>query len=102
MDNDRTARDKAAYDEGDFQSLRKRIQSLYRYVYGSPNSLRAKAYWQGTVRDASKGRRVLEIGCGEGWDCRRFLEWGAAEVHGIDVSSAMLAVAKQHESAHLK
>jgi SAM-dependent methyltransferase len=102
MDNDRAARDKAAYDEGDFQSLRKRIQGLYRYVYGSPNSLRAKAYWQGTVRDALKGRRVLEIGCGEGWDCRRFLEWGAAEVHGIDVSTAMLAVAKQHESAHLK
>jgi len=102
MENERAARDKAAYDEGDFRSVRRRIHSLYRYVYGSPNSLRAKAYWQGAVRDALKGRRVLEIGCGEGWDCRKFLDWGAGEVHGIDVSTAMLAVAKQHESERLK
>ena len=99
---DRGAREKAAYDEGDFTAVRQRLHTLYRYVYRSPNSLRAKSFWQGVVRDGSKDKRVLEIGCGEGWDCRKFLEWGASEVHGIDVSSTMLAVARTQESARLK
>ena len=102
MDQDRASRDKAAYDEGDFTAVRRRFHSLYRYVYGSPNSLRIKAAWQGLVRDALQKKRVLEVGCGEGWDCRKFLEWGASEIHGVDVSSTMLAVAKQHEGPGLR
>ena len=102
MDPDRAAREKAAYDEGDFTAVRRRFHSLYRYVYGSPNSLRLKATWHGLVKGALQNRRVLEVGCGEGWDCRKFLEWGATEVHGIDLSSAMLAVARQHEGPRLK
>ena len=101
-DHDRGAREKAAYDEGQFQTVRKRFQRVYRYVYGSPNSLRIKAHWQGLVRNALQGRRLLEVGCGEGWDCKKFLDWGAAEVHGIDVSSSMMAVARQHENDRLK
>ena len=102
IDSARADREKAAYDEGSFRATRTRRHSVYRYMYGSPNSLRAKATWQGLVRDASSGRRVLEVGCGEGWDCRKFVEWGAAEVHGIDLSTKMLSVAKQHEQSNLK
>jgi SAM-dependent methyltransferase len=102
IDSERIAREKAAYDEGDFTSVRRRFHTLYKYVYGSPNSLRIKALWQGLVRDALSNGRVLEVGCGEGWDCRKFLDWGAAEVHGIDLSSSMLAVARQHEGPRLK
>ena len=102
MDPERVAREKAAYDEGDFSAARDRLRTLYRHVYRSPNSLRIKAHWQSMVREAVQGRRVLEVGCGEGWDCRRFIEWGAANVHGIDVSSAMLAAARQHEGPRLK
>jgi SAM-dependent methyltransferase len=102
MDPERAAREKAAYDEGDFSAARDRLRTLYRHVYRSPNSLRIKAHWQSMVREAVQGRRVLEVGCGEGWDCRRFLEWGAVNVHGIDVSSAMLAAARRHEGPRLK
>jgi len=102
MQTERADREKAAYDEGDFQSVRRRFQQLYRYVYGAPNSLRVKAHWQGVVRQALQGRRVLDVGCGEGWDSKKFLDWGASEVHGIDVSTAMLNVARQHEGPRLK
>ena len=102
IDSARVEREKAAYDEGTYQATRDRRRSLYRYVYGSPNSLRAKATWQGLVRASLADKQVLEVGCGEGWDCKRFLEWGAREVHGIDLSTSMLAVAKQHEGPNLK
>jgi SAM-dependent methyltransferase len=35
------------------------------------------------LRDA--GPRALDLGCNEGWFCHRLLEWGAAEVVGVDV-----------------
>lgn len=31
------------------------------------------------------GKRVLIVGCNTGRDCRHFVEFGAAEVHGLDV-----------------
>jgi len=102
MDPQRAAREKAAYDEGTFADDRRRYQSLYRQVYGSPNSLRIKAYWQGLIKTAAPGRRILEIGCGEGWDCRKFSDWGAAEVHGIDLSTVMLDTARQHQRPGLQ
>lgn len=45
-----------------------------------------------------KGKRVLDLGCGYGENCRTFSEMGAAYVLGIDVSEKMLAVA-QRENA---
>ncbi len=38
------------------------------------------------------GQRVLDIGCGTGATCRAWLD-GEAEVTGVDISAAMLAVA---------
>jgi SAM-dependent methyltransferase len=102
MEGERSAREKAAYDEGGFTAIREKFRHVYRYVYQTPNSLRIKQHWQALVRKALINRRVLEVGCGEGWDCRKFLEWGAAEVHGIDLSSAMLLAARQHESPRLR
>jgi SAM-dependent methyltransferase len=32
-----------------------------------------------------EGRKVLIVGCNRGKDCRYFVEFGAAEVHGLDV-----------------
>jgi SAM-dependent methyltransferase len=31
------------------------------------------------------GKRVLVVGCNRGQDCRHFVDFGAAEVHGLDV-----------------
>ena len=41
-----------------------------------------------------KGKRVLDLGCGFGEHCRKFVECGAKKVVGIDISEKMLEVAK--------
>lgn len=43
-----------------------------------------------------KGRRVLDIACGEGYGSRMLKEWGASEVLGIDVSQEAIAHAQQN------
>jgi 2-polyprenyl-3-methyl-5-hydroxy-6-metoxy-1,4-benzoquinol methylase len=37
--------------------------------------------------DLCKGRRVLDIACGEGYGSRFLHDWGAKEVEGVDVSA---------------
>ncbi len=45
-----------------------------------------------------KGKRVLDLGCGYGINCMDFVNAGASEVTGIDVSKRMLEVAKAQNS----
>jgi SAM-dependent methyltransferase len=45
-----------------------------------------------------RGRRVLDLGCGYGWFCRRARDARAAAVLGIDVSEKMLARARADTS----
>jgi toxoflavin synthase len=50
------------------------------------------------VRDAVspliKGARVLDLACGTGYYTRAMLEWGAAEVVGMDISPEMVKAAR--------
>ena len=46
-----------------------------------------------------RGRRVLDVGCGQGWFSRRLAERDA-DVVGIDFSAAQIANARRHEAAH--
>jgi SAM-dependent methyltransferase len=41
------------------------------------------------------GKRVIDVGCGDGWLCRIARERGAREVQGIDPSSRMLQRARE-------
>ncbi|MGK5049574.1 class I SAM-dependent methyltransferase [Janthinobacterium sp. GB4P2] len=43
-----------------------------------------------------KGRRVLDIACGEGYGSRMLKEWGASEVLGIDVSQEAIEHARHN------
>jgi toxoflavin synthase len=45
------------------------------------------------------GLAVLDLGCGTGLYARRFSQWGAARVVGIEVSEGMLATARAQEQA---
>jgi SAM-dependent methyltransferase len=47
------------------------------------------------------GQRVLDVGCGNGETCAIWLE-GGAEVTGVDVSSAMLAVAADRTKGRVR
>lgn len=44
------------------------------------------------------GKRVLDLGCGYGEHCKLFVQAGAAQVVGIDISEKMLAVAQTENS----
>lgn len=43
------------------------------------------------------GREVLDLGCGQGYYSRQFKERGAARVVGIDISDAMIRLARASE-----
>ncbi|CAF9922408.1 MAG: hypothetical protein ALECFALPRED_002078 [Alectoria fallacina] len=40
-----------------------------------------------------KGAKVLDLACGTGYYSKRFLEWGAKQVVGVDISKAMVDAA---------
>ena len=45
-----------------------------------------------------KNKRILDLGCGFGEHCKRFIECGAKRVVGIDISQKMLEVARNENS----
>lgn len=47
------------------------------------------------VKDICKGKKVLDIACGEGYGSKLISEWGAEEVVGVDISSDAINVARQ-------
>ncbi|MBR1988481.1 MAG: class I SAM-dependent methyltransferase [Clostridia bacterium] len=49
-----------------------------------------------------KGKKILDLGCGEGEMARFFIEKGAKKVVGIDVSQNMINEAKKHEYKNLE
>ncbi len=46
-------------------------------------------------------KRVLDLGCGFGWHCQYAIEHGARAVTGIDISTQMLAVAKEKTDSRI-
>lgn len=44
-----------------------------------------------------QGNTLLDIGCGEGYVGRELLKRGAAHIHGIDISDAMIAKAEEEK-----
>jgi SAM-dependent methyltransferase len=48
------------------------------------------------ARNLCQGKKVLDIACGEGYGSRLLLEWGAAEVVGVDVSEDAIVSANKN------
>jgi SAM-dependent methyltransferase len=76
------------YDANAAQWVRREPTSLSDFT-GRPRTLE--------LCQPVAGRRVLDLGCGEGYCARRLMQMGAAEVHGIDHSSQMIAAARSEE-----
>ena len=48
------------------------------------------------VKGACANKRVLDIACGEGYGSYLMSQWGATEVHGVDISPESVENAKAH------
>ena len=46
-----------------------------------------------------RGKRIIDLGCGYGENCRSFANMGAERVIGVDISQKMLEVARKEHSA---
>ena len=90
----RASSEVAAYQHGSHRKHRQKVQSRFAHVAGAPNTVQAMERYDAILRAAIVGRPVLEVGCGNGWNCRRLLDWGAASVDGIDISPEMLSEAQ--------
>lgn len=47
---------------------------------------------------AMEGKRVLDLDCGYGWNCKYAVEQGAASVVGVDLSEKMIQKAREINS----
>lgn len=50
------------------------------------------------VVPVASGQKVLDLGCGYGWDCKYAQEQGASQVLGIDLSAKMIAEAQKRNA----
>lgn len=94
-DPNRAERERAAFDHGDVVETSGRWHMRFGHVFTCPNSQRHERLYDDLLRTAVTGRRVLELGCGDGQNAARLLSLGAAYVYGIDVSEAYLAQARR-------
>ena len=96
------AKERAAHDLGTHDVYRSKLKRVFDHVYASPNGLRMQSHFENLAKAQMAGAKVLEIGCGTGWNAPRFLNLGAASVDGLDVSSALLERAKQYASDRIR
>src|SRR5471030_2013114 len=91
----RAERERKAFDEDDVAEHSHRWHSRFLHVFESPNTVRHERLFEERLRVAVPGKRVLELGCGDGENARKLLSFGAEYVYGIDVSERYLARARE-------
>jgi SAM-dependent methyltransferase len=73
------------------------IAEQYRRATESPLRTYVESYTLEQRVGDVRGKSILDLGCGEGFFARRFLQLGAGRVVGVDISPAMIDLAEAHE-----
>ncbi len=94
VDIERARREREAYDEHGVDAAMGAWHGRFPHVFQSPNTRRAEERFDALTRAAVTGRRVLDMGCGEGASSERLLDLEAAFVLGIDISQTAIARAQ--------
>jgi SAM-dependent methyltransferase len=94
VDLERARREREAYDEHGVEEAMDTWHGRFPHVFEGPNTRRAEQRFDDLTRAAAGGRRVLDIGCGDGASSARLLELGAAYVLGMDISETAIARAQ--------
>ena len=69
------------------------IGAAYEEMRKLPISILQDANVEAAVAPFIKGAKVLDLACGTGYYSKKFLEWGAKQVVGIDISKGMVDAA---------
>ena len=77
VDLERARREREAYDEHGVEEAMYAWHGRFPHVFQSPNTRRAEERFDALTRAAVAGRRVLDMGCGEGASSERLLGLGA-------------------------
>lgn len=93
----RAEREKAAYDEHGVFERSHGWHVRFRHVFECPNTVEHETAFTERVRANIAGKRILEIGCGDGAHAQELLAFGAGYVCGIDISEKFIARAKERE-----
>lgn len=75
-----------------------RIAEQYRQARAQPGRSHIETYSVLKLIGAVKGKRVLDVACGEGHFTRLLRQAGAAEVVGVDISERMIDLAREQEA----
>ena len=86
----RANRERAAYDEGEVNETSGRWHGRFRHVFEAPNTLRFESRFVELLTSAARGRRVLELGCGDGENAQVIASPGASYVLGVDVAESFV------------
>lgn len=77
---------------------RSRVVEQYQQTKAQPWRTRVEAYSFLKLIGDVKGKRVLDVACGEGHFTRMLRKAGAAEVVGADISERMIELARDQEA----
>ena len=92
----RSARESHAIMVTDYDQ--NRIAEQYQQAKAQPWRLRTETHSFLKLIGDVKGKRVLDVACGEGHFTRMLRAAGAAEVVGIDISERMIDLAREQEA----
>ena len=74
------------------------VAQQYQKLQNLPIVLYVETYSYLKIIGDLTGKKVLDLGCGDGLYTRKFKEKGAKKVIGIDISSAMIQLAQEAEN----
>ena len=75
------------------------IAQGYQRTKASPVRAAIESWTLGKLRGDCRRLAILDAGCGDGFHARRLMAAGAARVAGVDVSPAMVELAREQERA---
>lgn len=94
---DRAERERQAYDEDGVFEASAGWHARFSHVFDSPNTKAHERIFARLLTGQVAGKRVLELGSGDGAHAERLLQAGAGCVLGVDVSESFVARARQRE-----
>lgn len=93
----RSDRERREYDQGSVWEHSHKWHTKFGHVFACPNTVHSEAVLKELIKKNIAGKKVLDLGCGNGGSSHEFLSMGAGYVYGIDISEKAISAAKKGE-----